>query len=298
MKLEVNKFFKNAEIVRKNMETLLLVLSLIVNITSTGTPIITLEIAPYTDMPLLNVTLPINPVPNTVLAVNACTGELIPILVVNQYALLPSSSCRTYITYYGEVCIRNYTFTLRINSSSKIHIVKSDNIIIIDPSIRGSEAILSSGSYNITYIVLPKPTIPPITINRTVIEEREEKTVVSEEKTRTTYEEGVYLNYLYYIVIPIVIGLIIIALILLRRRKTTYMSKFGIEYEHLREIDKQIIDIIKNHGGTLMQSELQKILNIPKTTLWRAVKRLEKFGYLRIEKVHGLNKLVLVKDYS
>jgi len=112
------------------------------------------------------------------------------------------------------------------------------------------------------------------------------------------YKEGARLDYLYYIAILVVICLIIIALILLRRRKATYMSKFGVEYEHLREIDKQIIDIIKNHGGSLMQSELQKILNIPKTTLWRAVKRLERFGYLRIEKVHGLNRLVLVRDYS
>ena len=298
MKLEIDKFFKNTEIVERSMETLLLVLSLIVNITSTGAPIVTLEVAPYTDMPLLNVTLPINPVPNTVLAVNACTGKLVPILIVNRYALLPSSSCRTYITYYGEVYVRNYTFTLRINSSSKIHIVKSDNIIIIDPPIRGSEATLSSGSYNITYIVLPKPAIPPITINRTVIEEKKERAVIGEEKVKAVYKEGARLDYLYYIAILVVICLIIIALILLRRRKATYMSKFGVEYEHLREIDKQIIDIIKNHGGSLMQSELQKILNIPKTTLWRAVKRLERFGYLRIEKVHGLNRLVLVRDYS
>ncbi len=47
-----------------------------------------------------------------------------------------------------------------------------------------------------------------------------------------------------------------------------------------------------------MQSELCKILGAPRTTVWRAVRRLEKFGYVKIEKVNRLNKIVLVRDFQ
>ncbi len=45
-----------------------------------------------------------------------------------------------------------------------------------------------------------------------------------------------------------------------------------------------------------MQSELYKILGVPRTTLWRAVKRLESLGYVKIIKVNRLNKIVLLKE--
>ncbi len=45
-----------------------------------------------------------------------------------------------------------------------------------------------------------------------------------------------------------------------------------------------------------MQSELYRMLGVPRTTLWRAVRRLESLGYVRIVKVNRLNKIVLLKE--
>jgi len=63
----------------------------------------------------------------------------------------------------------------------------------------------------------------------------------------------------------------------------------------LDKTDKMILDEIKKAGGTIMQGELQKILGIPKATLWRRVKKLSRLGFLDIVKEGNSNRLILKK---
>jgi len=54
--------------------------------------------------------------------------------------------------------------------------------------------------------------------------------------------------------------------------------------QDLREDDKEIINFISENGGQVYESELRKKFLQPRTTMWRAVKRLERHGIVEIEK--------------
>lgn len=62
----------------------------------------------------------------------------------------------------------------------------------------------------------------------------------------------------------------------------------------LREDDKEIIKFIHQNGGQALESELRKKFLQPRTTMWRAVKRLERHGIVEIEK-KDLQNLVKLK---
>ena len=54
--------------------------------------------------------------------------------------------------------------------------------------------------------------------------------------------------------------------------------------QDLREDDKEIINFISENGGQAYESELRKKFLQPRTTMWRAVKRLERQGIVEVEK--------------
>jgi len=54
--------------------------------------------------------------------------------------------------------------------------------------------------------------------------------------------------------------------------------------QDLREDDKEIINFISANGGKAYESELRKKFLQPRTTMWRAVKRLERQGIVEVEK--------------
>jgi len=54
--------------------------------------------------------------------------------------------------------------------------------------------------------------------------------------------------------------------------------------QDLREDDKEIINFISANGGQAYESELRKKFLQPRTTMWRAVKRLERQGIVEVEK--------------
>jgi uncharacterized membrane protein len=64
----------------------------------------------------------------------------------------------------------------------------------------------------------------------------------------------------------------------------------------LREDDKQLVSFISSNGGQAYESELRKKFLQPRTTMWRAVKRLERYGIVEIEKKELQNLVRLKKN--
>ena len=50
----------------------------------------------------------------------------------------------------------------------------------------------------------------------------------------------------------------------------------------IREADKEIVRHIHESGGEMLESSLRKKLLQPRTTMWRAIKRLERMGVVRL----------------
>ena len=64
----------------------------------------------------------------------------------------------------------------------------------------------------------------------------------------------------------------------------------------LREDDKELIKFIFDNNGEVLESELRKNFLQPRTTMWRAVKRLEREGIIEIEKKDLQNLVKLRKN--
>lgn len=63
----------------------------------------------------------------------------------------------------------------------------------------------------------------------------------------------------------------------------------------LREDDKELIKFLSDNNGQALESELRKKFLLPRTTMWRAVKRLERQGIIEIEKKELQNLVKLKK---
>ena len=70
-----------------------------------------------------------------------------------------------------------------------------------------------------------------------------------------------------------------------------------LEMPDLREDDKEIIKFIHENGDSALESDLRKKFLLPRTTMWRAVKRLERHGLIEITKkdLQNLIKLTNVE---
>ncbi|MET1101463.1 MAG: winged helix-turn-helix transcriptional regulator [Pyrodictiaceae archaeon] len=105
-----------------------------------------------------------------------------------------------------------------------------------------------------------------------------------------------------YSPIPLITGIIVavgaIAAILLlyRYRRGSNGWENPIITEELDDLDKAIIDKLREKGGSEYQYVLQRELGLPKTTMWRRIKRLEKLGIIRVEKRGKGNYIILVRD--
>jgi len=136
---------------------------------------------------------------------------------------------------------------------------------------------------------------------------------IQEQQSSTTLSDPISSNLLI-----IIIGIIVVAItsaVILKRRKSIMMQKTlpvtskqekaifqTLDKEiifrlrpNLRDDDKELISFISDNGGQAYESELRKKFLQPRTTMWRAVKRLEREGIVEIEKKE-LQNLVKLKD--
>ncbi|MGY5146203.1 MAG: helix-turn-helix transcriptional regulator [Candidatus Nitrosopumilus sp. metabat.KBP569_Feb_25m_nospike.7] len=119
-------------------------------------------------------------------------------------------------------------------------------------------------------------------------------------------------NYFpYAIIVGVLLIILIGSVIIIRNKRKNHKS---IEYNEatkkntidletifklkpdLREDDKELVKFIFNNEGEALESELRKKFLQPRTTMWRAVKRLEREGVIEIEKKDLQNLVKLRKS--
>lgn len=64
----------------------------------------------------------------------------------------------------------------------------------------------------------------------------------------------------------------------------------------MRDDDKELVKFLVTNGGQALESELRKKFLQPRTTMWRAVKRLERLGIIEIQKKDMQNLVRLKKE--
>jgi len=126
-------------------------------------------------------------------------------------------------------------------------------------------------------------------------------------------------NYLLYAVIGGIATVIIIGILIFIRSKQKTVKSIQVQdvaetvqkpqktetmdaeiifklKPDLREDDKEIVKFISDNGGEALESDLRKKFLQPRTTMWRAVKRLERNGVIEIEKKDLQNLVKLRKN--
>lgn len=100
-------------------------------------------------------------------------------------------------------------------------------------------------------------------------------------------------DYLPYVIIGAISAAAIILLVRIRQKpaKSAQVQKSQMDPEaifkikpDIRDDDKEIVKFISDNGGEVLESELRKKFLQPRTTMWRAVKRLERNSIIKIEK--------------
>jgi len=98
--------------------------------------------------------------------------------------------------------------------------------------------------------------------------------------------KGTDILKLLFFVIPAAAASIVLAYLLKFRRRPEYF---------LTPEEEALIEALKRRGGKAYQSDIASELNLPKTTLWRIVRRLELRGYIKVEKRLRQNFLILIR---
>ncbi len=228
--------------------------------------------------------LPAPPVIETVSI--SLNGQELPFLYnssANALYVVAFTSGNCTINYVANVSIENNVFTLHLSNGYMYRLLLDPNIILLNVPRNISRYgyinrsilyIEFSDKQVISYIVKPPATVStPITTQKTEMPQQ----------------------FLSSAFLFIVIALAIVIALSLYIYFIRFRGGKGKELELLNEVDLAILRALEKRGGSALQSELQKDVAIPRTTLWRHVRKLEKLGYVRIEKVGLQNRVVLVK---
>lgn len=244
------------------------------------------------DKGLNKVMLPVDPIPMTIIALR--DEEDIPIIYDEGYLYLYLDRvANVSINYIANVTIENNVFILNIKSPDIIELRISKEIVLLswpDENIidigytQGMLTLWIRGPAKISYVVRAFVTE---TTSRTTIPTSSTPGVQGQ---TTTTGLSLWLALVLGIV-GVGIGVTFYYLIILRRKRVGGEHVLSM----LSDIDKAILKALEARGGSAFQTELQNDVKVPRTTLWRHIKKLEKIGIVNVEKVGLQNRVKLVK---
>ena len=130
---------------------------------------------------VVNVTLPISPIPDTLEAINDSTGSLIPMILYSRsiVSLFLFGGGYVSLVYYGNYTFNssNATYSISINSPIDIELIIPPYIIplnlpltIVSYSMLSNNTlivVLKPGNYTISYIYVPRIAVKPPTTSST-----------------------------------------------------------------------------------------------------------------------------------
>jgi len=271
---------------------------------------------------LNKVVLPVDPIPMTIIAIR--DGEDIPVIYDEGYLYLYLDKLANIsISYIANITIENNVFILNIKTPDIVELRISKEVILLSwPDenivdigyIQGMLTLWIRGPVKISYVtrifatettsLIPQPTSPityktptstltiktstPYTNTQLSTGLSTSTTGIQKQITATSI-----LIWLALILGVVSVGIGVLLYYINTLRKKRIIGEHLIDM--LSDIDKAILKALETRGGSALQTELQNDVKAPRTTLWRHVKKLEKMGIVKIEKVGLQNRVKLVK---
>ena len=92
-----------------------------------------------------------------------------------------------------------------------------------------------------------------------------------------------------------VAAVVLSALIVMRRRRGPDVEKILKAHPQLKKEDKEVIEFLAEKGGKAFEAEIrERFPDMPRTSLWRLVRRLERLEIVEVKKI-GLENQVQLK---
>jgi uncharacterized membrane protein len=95
--------------------------------------------------------------------------------------------------------------------------------------------------------------------------------------------------------IAVVIAVLLSALLIVRRRRGPNVDKILKANPQLKKEDKDVIEFLAEKGGKAFEAEIrERFPEMPRTSLWRLVRRLERLEIVEVKRI-GLENQVQLK---
>jgi uncharacterized membrane protein len=83
-----------------------------------------------------------------------------------------------------------------------------------------------------------------------------------------------------------------------KEKRVIDLNKIFSEKPYLRQEDKDAINYLAEKGGEAFESEIRDKFQLPKTTVWRLVKRLEREDLVEVKKAGGQNLIRIREEFT
>jgi len=288
----------------------IIMVSIMIYLMSNGS-LVSMNVTTMQSVALLNVTLPVEPIGPT-LTVQSANGTSVSAILIGNQLIIPAFGNGTFIIRYVPLITQTPSGYLAMNVSSPyvVNLFIGNGILLTHLPINlivnftkvsnGIILQLAPGNYTIGFIS-ETPTTGVTTTNTTTTIATTNTTTTSTQSTsnqtspKVTKTTSSIPQYVYYVVPTVIIAAIVllIYMFIIRHRGPEVNP---IIVEGLNPTDKEVIKALMEMGGEAYQADLQRKLNMPKATLWRAIRRLESAGYVQVIKEGRMNKIKLIKN--
>jgi uncharacterized membrane protein len=84
----------------------------------------------------------------------------------------------------------------------------------------------------------------------------------------------------------------------IKEKRIIDLNKIFTEKPYLRQEDKDTVNYLAEKGGEAFESEIRERFQLPKTTVWRLVKRLEREDLVEVKKAGGQNLIRIREEFT
>ena len=171
------------------------------------------------------------------------------------------------------VAANPYTFTVFLPQNSTV-IYLNNMPTAIDASSTGIKLSLYPGQWEISYVL---PLLPDDGTD-----------------DNRTDDSPIPIDYLIAAIVALV-AVVISVILIVRRRRGPNVEKIVNAHPQLKKEDKDVIVFLAEKGGKAFEAEIRvRFPDMPRTSLWRLVRRLERLEIVEVKKI-GLENQVQLK---
>jgi uncharacterized membrane protein len=180
---------------------------------------------------------------------------------------------------------QNEIWTLLLNNPYSVHVSFPTNSSIIYLSntptaidTATNELSLGSGQWEISYIL---PLVAP-----------DESSLIPTDSSQSWM---VPLAYLIAVIVIVVFAIAAVLFMVKRKRKPNIKKTLNANPQLMKD-DQAVLEFLAEKDGKAFEAEIrQRFPDMPRTSLWRLIKRLEKLEIVEVKKIGLENQVILKK---